>query len=115
MQRVVSAAVLIPIVLLAVLKSPEWLVISITGGIAVLAANEYLLLSAHYAPTFRKLVLFFFGLLFGVMALNSSGRMTVGEGGEGIVVFLVVFIPFIPMLLMALAMRRQELKEALPM
>ena len=115
MQRVISAAVLIPLVLLAVLKSPEWLFISIAGVIALLTANEYLQLAVHYAPVFRRLVLFFFGLLFGVMALNASGRVTVGEGGEGIVVFLVVFIPFIPMLLMALAMRRAELKESMPM
>ena len=54
MQRVLSAVVLVPLVLLAVLKSPEWLFIAITGVIAVLTAHEYLLLADHYAPTFRR-------------------------------------------------------------
>jgi phosphatidate cytidylyltransferase len=114
MQRVISAAVLIPIVLLAVLKSPDWLFIAITGVIAVLAANEYLLLAEHYTPIFRRAMLFTIGLLFGAMALNSAGRVTIGEGGEGLIVFIVLVLAAMPLFLMAFAMVRQDLKQSLP-
>ena len=114
MQRVLSALVLIPLVLLAVLKSPDWLFISITGVIALLATNEYLQLGDHYAPTSRRTVIFIIGFLFGAMVLNSAGKVTVGESGEGLIVLIILVVALVPMLLMAIAMREADLKQALP-
>src|SRR4051812_19990352 len=114
MQRILSAAVLIPLILLAVLKSPEWLFIAITGIFALLAANEYLQLGDQYAPTSRRLIIFIIGFLFGAMALNSAGKVTVGESGEGLIVLIVLAVALLPMLLLSFAMREGELKQSLP-
>jgi phosphatidate cytidylyltransferase len=114
MQRVLSAVILIPLILLAVLKSPDWLFIAITGVFALLAANEYLQLADHYAPTSRRLVIFIIGFLFGAMVLNSAGKVTVGESGEGLIVVIILVLALLPMLLMAVAMRREDLKQSLP-
>jgi phosphatidate cytidylyltransferase len=105
---------LIPLVLLAVLKSPEWLFIAITGVIAVLTAHEYLQLADHYAPTFRRTMIFIFGILFGAMALSAAGKMTVGEGGGGLPVLVVLILGGVPFLLMVLALSKEDLKQSLP-
>ena len=114
MQRVLSAVILVPLVLLAVLKSPEWLFIAITGVIAVLTAHEYLLLADHYAPTFRRTVIFIFGILFGAMALSAAGKMTVGEAGDGLPIFIVLILALVPFLLLVMALAKDDLKQSLP-
>lgn len=114
MQRVLTAVLLIPLVLLAVLKAPDWLFIAIVGLVALLTTHEYLDLAAHYAPTYRRTVLFVTGFLFGAMALSSSGRMTVGETGDGLVVVVILVLALLPLLLLVVALSRQELKESLP-
>jgi phosphatidate cytidylyltransferase len=114
MQRVLSAAVLIPLVLLAVLKSPDWLFITITGIFALLAADEYLRLGEHYAPVPRRFIVFVIGLLFGAMALSSAGKVAFGEDGKGLIVYVILVLALLPLLLMATAMRRGDLKRALP-
>ena len=114
MQRVLSAVVLVPLVLLAVLKSPEWLFIAITGVIAVLTAHEYLQLADHYAPTFRRTMIFIFGILFGAMALSAAGKMTVGEGGDGLPIFMAIILGLVPFLLLVMALGKEDLKQSLP-
>jgi phosphatidate cytidylyltransferase len=114
MRRVLSAVVLIPLVLLAVLKSPEWLFIAITGVIAVLTAHEYLQLADRYTPTFRRTIIFVFGILFGAMALSAAGKVTVGEGGEGLIVLVILILGLVPFLLLVIALARADLKESLP-
>jgi len=114
MQRVLSAVVLVPLVLLAVLKSPEGLFIAITGVIAVLTAHEYLELADHYTPTFRRTIVFIFGILFGAMALSSAGKMTVGEGGDGLPVFIALILGLVPFLLLVMSLVKEDLKQSLP-
>lgn len=114
MQRVLSAVVLVPLVLLAVLKSPEWLFIAITGVIAVLTAHEYLQLADHYAPTFRRTMIFIFGILFGAMALSAAGKMTVGESGDGLPIFVALILGLVPFLLLVLGLAKEDLKQSLP-
>lgn len=114
MRRVLSAVVLIPLVLLAVLKSPGWLFIAITGVIAVLTAHEYLQLADHYTATFRRTIIFVFGVLFGAMALSAAGKMTVGEGGEGLPVFIALILGLLPFVLLVMALGKEDLKQSLP-
>lgn len=109
-----SAAVLIPLVLLAVLKAPAWLFLTIVGVIAVLTANEYLLLGNAYAPVSRRTMLVIIAVLFAVMTLSSAGRLQIGGGYEGIVVFLVLALALLPFALLIAALRRDDLKQSLP-
>src|SRR5579872_5865739 len=57
MQRVLTAAVLIPIVLLAVFKAPFWLYAILIALVALLCAHEYLnIAAAHNLKPLRWLV-----------------------------------------------------------
>src|SRR3954468_22510045 len=56
MQRVLTAAVLIPVVLLAVFKAPFWLYALFIAAIAMLCAQEYLnICDAHNLKPLRGL------------------------------------------------------------
>jgi phosphatidate cytidylyltransferase len=114
MQRVITAAVLIPIVLLAVLLAPEWLFVALVGIVALLASHEYLSLANHYSPVYRRTIIFVIGILFGAITLTAAGKMTVGEGGEGLIVFVVLILALLPLVLLVFALGRENLAQALP-
>jgi phosphatidate cytidylyltransferase len=72
MKRVATAVVLIPLVLLAVLKAPTWLLALIVCLIAVLATREYLALVKGYGLVpFARSVYSFLGVVFGAIGLSS--------------------------------------------
>jgi len=124
-KRVATAAVLIPIVILALFKAPLWLFTLLVFGVAVLAAQEYfsivkvqgykpfeivcyallaLSLSASYAVSF-----WFFG--------QPDNPSTLATRISASVVFwyglpVVTFLG--PLLLLVLALRREPLSESLP-
>lgn len=65
MKRIVTAAVLIPLVLLLIFKGPFWLMTTVSALVAAMAVWEYLALAdASGARTPRLLVLVSTGLLF---------------------------------------------------
>ena len=108
MKRIVTAAVLIPLVLLAVFRAPLWLFLLMTALVALAAAMEYLGLVAGYGlEPFRLLTYFYMAALFLTYwyAKGDGGPMLAG------IVLLLLFIPF---LLLTAAMARPELKTALP-
>src|SRR5579872_6416199 len=56
MHRVLTALVLVPVVLLAVFKTPLWLYALILAGVALLATHEYLnITAAHHLMPLRTL------------------------------------------------------------
>ena len=67
MKRILTAAVLIPVVLLLVLKAPFWLITLVSAAVAGLAAWEYLdLADESGAKPPRIPVLVSIGVLFRV-------------------------------------------------
>jgi phosphatidate cytidylyltransferase len=111
MKRVATAAVLIPLVLLVLLRAPLWLFAAIAGLVALLAMQEYLDLAAHYgANPFRKTVLTLTMLSFALLSLgNSAIEGAEPAGGVAIGIYLGA-----PLLLLLLSMKRQGLRSALP-
>ncbi len=109
MKRLLTAAILIPLVLLAVLRAPLWLFLLMTVVVALLAVSEYLGITDSYGlEAFRVLtwlytaalfVVYFYAQAFGLGALLAG------------IVLLLLFAPF---LLLIAAMGRQDLKMALP-
>ena len=67
MARILTAAVLIPLVILLLFRGPFWLVSAATAGVALLACWEYLgLADSSGAHTPRWLVLAAVAVLFGI-------------------------------------------------
>ena len=89
MKRVITAALLIPLVLLLILKGPFWLITLATGLVAELAAWEYLgLADATGAKTPRVLVLIAIAVLFAG-AFRNAELLGTALGALGLLLFLV--------------------------
>jgi phosphatidate cytidylyltransferase len=118
-KRVLTAAILIPLVVLALFKAPLWLFTLLVLGVAVLAAREYLDISeAQGFRPFRWLSYVSLGCLFAFVTWGSlevarqlpwwiSG-VSMAEGISGL---LLVAAPFV---LMIASMRRDPLSQSLP-
>jgi phosphatidate cytidylyltransferase len=104
MKRVLTAVVLIPIVLLIVFRAPAWLFAAVVLLVAILSLFEFAaLVRGHGYDIDRGLLVLLFLFFFGLMLFP-----TLTAGPELGIVVLVA------MLLMALAMRRGEVKHVLP-
>src|SRR5205085_6327198 len=82
MKRVATAAVLIPLVLLATLRAPNWIFAFLVGLVALLATDEYLGLAQGFgAFPFRRstfaLVVLCFALLSGAAYLMDRKNYSV--------------------------------------
>ena len=89
MKRILTAAVLIPVVLLLVLKAPFWLITLVTAVVAGLAAWEYLdLADGSGAKAPRTAVLVSIGILFGC-AFRNADLLGPAISGLSLVLFLI--------------------------
>jgi phosphatidate cytidylyltransferase len=114
MKRIVTAAILIPLVLLAVFRAPLWLFLLITAVVALAAAFEYLGIAASYGLVpFRLPTYLYIAALF-VIDWYAQGRSARGEGGATLLAGLMLLLLFAPFLLMTAALGREDLKAALP-
>lgn len=69
MKRVLTAVVLIPLVLSAVLWTPDWLFMLLAGLAALLTADEYLkIVTAHGVTAFRRTALVLLAAMFATGA-----------------------------------------------
>lgn len=116
MKRILTAVVLIPLVLAAVLWVPNWLFILLTGSVALLTAEEYLkIVAAHGIPTFRRTALVLLGAMFATGALYAypgqphPNPCWVLEGMEPLLALLVLAM----ILLFGLAMFSLSLRDVL--
>jgi phosphatidate cytidylyltransferase len=109
MKRILTAAILIPLVLLAVFRTPLWLFLLITLLVAMTATFEYLGIAANYGfEPFRLLTYIYTAALFTVYYYAQ------GFGGGAMVSGILLLFLFAPFLLMTSAMGREDLKAALP-
>jgi phosphatidate cytidylyltransferase len=118
-KRVLTAAILIPLVILALFKAPLWLFTVLVFGVAVLAAREYLdIAEAQGFRPFRALSYLFLVCLFAFVAWGSlevARQLPLWLSGEpmmeGVAGLLLVAAPFV---LMIVSMRRDPLSQSLP-
>jgi len=107
MKRILTAAILIPLVLLAVFRAPLWLFLLITVVVALLAVFEYLGIAASYGfEPFRLLTYIYTAALFVVYYYYSLGGASLSAG----ILLLFMFAPF---LLMIATMGREDLRAAM--
>jgi phosphatidate cytidylyltransferase len=109
MKRILTAAILIPLVLLAVLRAPLWLFLLITVVVAMAAVFEYLGIAADYGfEPFRLLTYIYTSALFVVYYYAEA------YGGGALLAGILLLFLFAPFLLMIAAMGREDLKTAIP-
>jgi len=113
-QRIATAAVLIPLVLLLVLKAPIYLIVIVAGAVALLAIAEFLKLTTHYGvqPLTRSTYIFvaiFFILVIFVSA-NGTPLMDAIATAYGIAL-AAALAPFV---FLTAAMRRADLSTGYP-
>ncbi len=109
MKRLLTAAILIPLVLLAVLRAPLWLFLLITVVVALAAVFEYLGITAGYGfEPFRLLTYIYTAALFVVYYYAQ------GFGGGALLAGILLLFMFAPFLLMVSAMGREDLKSGIP-
>jgi phosphatidate cytidylyltransferase len=108
MKRIVTAAILIPLVLLAVFRAPLWLFLLITALVALAATLEYLGIVASYGcEPFRVLTYLYIAGLFVVYYYAEP------YGGGAMLAGMVLLLLFAPFLLLTSAMGSEDLKAAL--
>lgn len=110
MKRVLTALILIPLVLLAVLKAPNWLFAVLTGVVAVLAYVEFLGLAERYGKPFRALSLLLMLTLFGIVIWSTLPSAS----AVAVLVAFVLFLGLAPFVYLCAGMPRAELATVLP-
>lgn len=123
MKRILTAAVLIPLVLLAVFKAPNWLFTLLVGAVAILALKEFLdLVEAYGVRPMRWLSYIIVAFVFGVaawrawraaqaiddFAFSASSPQVLMLAGFAV---LILFWPF---LYLTAAMKADGLSKAFP-
>ena len=124
MNRVATAAVLIPLVILALFKAPLWLFTLLVFGVAVLAAHEYFgIVRAQGFRPFAAVSYLFLALSFGSLyALAYFASIDYVDGAGGLAVILMLgllgglgLITLTAALVLLLGgMGRDPLSQALP-
>jgi len=117
MKRVLTAAVLIPMVLLILFKAPNWLYSAFIGLIAVLAVHEYFGIAFRYQQKLFSYVievaigLYFLGQsLFGI---NAFGIENLGRAFDRWATD-ATGVRVLPLVLVALGMFLWPMKDVLP-
>ncbi|PYY14087.1 MAG: CDP-archaeol synthase [Acidobacteria bacterium] len=124
MQRVLTAIVLVPLVVLAVFKAPFWLFALILAMIALPSADEYLnIAAAHNLKPLRTLtyvaVLAVLGYYYisvvirGARPLGLPGLQTLRDPWTQYQILLVV-VSLMPFVLLVAAMHTEDVRQALP-
>ena len=113
-QRIATAVVLIPLVLLLVLKAPAYLLILVAGAVALLAIAEFLKLAAHYAVQPLSLSTYIFtGAFFVFIIIAVSGPTPLMEAASALY-GITVAAALAPFIFLTVAMRRADLRTSYP-
>ena len=113
MKRVLTAVILIPLVMLAVFRAPNWVFTLLVALVALLALSEYFEIVAGYGvEPFRflgyLLTLTMYAVAFwAAVSTETPSAVTVLSG----LIFLFCFSPFV---LLCAAMPRADLRGGLP-
>lgn len=112
MKRVLTAAVLIPLVLLAVFKAPNWLFTVLIATVALLALMEYLEIAAGYGfEPFRAMTYLLMLTFFGI---NLWATSTPSPGGIQVMLAFLFFFMLAPFVYLCAGMPRNDMRSVLP-
>ncbi len=112
MKRVLTAAVLIPLVLLAVFLAPNWLFTILVAAVALLATVEYLPLAAGYGyQPFSFLTYLLQATFFGIVIWATG---TPSPSGVQVLLTMVFFFMFAPFVYLCAGMGRRDMRSVLP-
>lgn len=113
-QRIVTAAVLIPLVLLLVLKAPLYLVAIVAAAVALLAIAEFLKLATQYGiqPLWRSTITYT-GLFFLFVIIATTTRTALVET-TAMIYGLALAAALAPFVFLTIAMRDSELRTGYP-
>lgn len=123
MKRVLTAAVLIPLVVLALFKAPLWLFTLLVFAVAVLAAHEYFgIVKAQGFKPFQGLSYTFLTLGFGLLVVATfrtplDARVSTGTravASQLLLWVLPAMALWAPLLLLLAGLRREPLSQVLP-
>lgn len=124
MQRVLTAVILIPFVVLAVFKAPFWLYTVIIAVLALLCASEYLsIAAAHNLKPMRTLTYLALLAVLGEYYLSvviRGLRPTESSGWQMLrnpffqYEILLILVSLTPFILLVAALRTEDLRQALP-
>jgi phosphatidate cytidylyltransferase len=120
LKRVLTALALIPLVLALLLRAPQSLFAAAVGIVALLAADEFLLLAkGHGFKPFRVVTLVFIGLYFAGLALKDVTALAWKDlhwplFGDSDILMFAVLVRVFPLLLLVMALAREDLPNALP-
>jgi len=124
MQRVLTAIILIPLVVLAVFKAPFWLYALIIALVALLCADEYLdIAAAHNLKPLRTLTYVAVLAVLGdyYLSIAIRGLRPLGLAGWEMLrdpfvqyEILLVLVSLTPFVLLVAAMKTEDLRQALP-
>ncbi len=115
MKRVLTAAILIPIVILALFRAPLWLFTLLVLGVALLAAREYL--GIMKAQGFRPMWITSYVLLILLFAISCSVTWLFGSSPAGPILAVPLFPSFAicaPLIFLLLSLGRDPISRALP-
>ena len=113
-KRIATAVVLIPLVLLLVLKAPAYLLVIVSGAVALLAIAEFLKLVKHYGVQPLSFLTYgFVALFFVFVIIVSSGRTALLETTSTIY-GMALAATLAPFIFLTAAMRRAELSSSYP-
>ena len=103
-QRILTALVLIPLVLLLILRAPVWLLAIVAGVVALLAIREFLELARHYGVEPFSIATY---VLVGIAFLLLGGNQL------GVLIFASL-APFAPFVFLTIGIRRGSLQSIYP-
>ena len=113
-QRIATAVVLIPLVLLLVLKAPLYVLAIVAGAVALLAIAEFLKLVTHYAVQPLGPATYAFVALFFVFVIVASTNRTPLVETTAILYGLALAAALAPFVFLTVAMRRANLTSGYP-
>jgi phosphatidate cytidylyltransferase len=111
MKRVLTAAVLIPLVLVAVFLAPNWLFTVLVGAVALLATVEYMTLAAAYGyEPFRFLTYLLIATFYGIVVWATGNP---SPDGVQVLLAMIFFFTMAPFVYLCVGMTRKDLRSVL--
>lgn len=113
-KRIVTAAVLIPLVLLLVFKAPLYLMAIVAGVVAILAIAEFLKLTTSYGVQPLSQATYAYVALFFVCVIIAASKATPLVETSALMYFVVAAAALAPFVFLTVAMHRAELSSGYP-
>ena len=114
-ERVATAVVLIPLVLLLVLKAPLYLLSIVAGAVAVLAIGEFLKLVTPHGVLPLKWSTYVFVALFFAFVIVASANRTPEDATTAMLYGIALSAALAPFVFLTSAMRRDDLRTGYPL